>query len=256
MISAASRLRLALLLVFTSFFILVKADDFTVFAAASLNESLKEIGADYEKTTPDKIAFNFEASGTLELQIRHGAPADIFFSADEAKMNDLEKDGLLLAGTRKDLLSNSLVIIVPTDSPATLTSAQQLTDPIFKRIALGETHIVPAGIYAMQYLQKLGIWAAVQPRVVPLENVRAALAAVETGNADAGIVYKTDALHSHKVKIACEVPLNDGPSIVYPAALVKDSKHADAAKRFLAYLETPAAQKIFQKAGFISKVAK
>jgi len=244
----------ALLLLFTTS--LMKADDLTVFAAASLTDALKEIAADYEKTSADKIAFNFAASGTLELQIRHGAPADLFFSADEAKMNDLEKDGLLLPGSRRDLLANQLAIIVPSDSALTLTSPAQLTDPKIKRLALGETHIVPAGIYAQEYLRKIGIWEQIQPRVVPLESVRAALAAVETDNADAGIVYKTDALHSHKVKIAFEVPVAAGPSIIYPAALVKDSRHQPAAGKFLDYLGSPKAQAVFRRDGFITKISK
>jgi molybdate transport system substrate-binding protein len=231
----------------------MKADDLTVFAAASLTDALKEIGAAYEKTSGDKIAFNFAASGTLELQIRHGAPADIFFSADEEKMNDLAKDGLLEPDTRRDLLGNTLVIVVPNDSSLTLTSAAGLADPKVKKIALGQTQIVPAGIYAKEYLQKIGIWDQVQPRVIPQENVRAALAAVETGNVDAGIVYKTDALQTKKVRIAYEVPATDGPAIVYPAALVKGSKHADAAEKFLNYLGSPEAQAVFQRNGFIAK---
>jgi molybdate transport system substrate-binding protein len=229
----------------------MRADDLTVFAAASLTNALKEIGADYAKTSPDKIAFNFAASGTLELQIRHGAPADLFFSADEAKMNDLAKDHLLAPGTRRDLLGNTLVIIVPAGSPLQLASAAGLADPAVKKIALGETHIVPAGIYAQQYLTRIGLWEKVQSRVVPLESVRAALAAVETGNAEAGIVYKTDALQSKKVRIAYEIPAAAGPAIVYPAALVADSKHLAAAGKFLAYLASPPAMAVFARAGFI-----
>lgn len=231
----------------------MKADDLTVFAAASLTDALKEIGAAYEKTSGDKIAFNFAASGTLELQIRHGAPADIFFSADDEKMNDLAKDGLLEPQTRRDLLGNTLVIVVPADSTLTLTSAAGLADPKVKKIALGQTQIVPAGIYAAEYLKEIGIWDQVQPRVIPEENVRAALAAVETGNVDAGIVYKTDALLTKKVRIAYEVPATEGPAIVYPAALVKGSKHMDAAKKFLDYLGSPDALAVFMRYGFIAK---
>jgi molybdate transport system substrate-binding protein len=231
----------------------MKADDLTVFAAASLTDALKEIAANYEKTSGDKIAFNFAASGTLELQIRHGAPADIFFSADEAKMNDLDKDGLLEPGTRRDLLGNTLVIVVPADSALTLTSAAGLADPKVKKIALGQVKIVPAGTYAEEYLKKIGIWDQIQPRVIPQESVRTALAAVETGNVDAGIVYKTDALHSKRARIAYEVAAADGPAIVYPAALVKGTKHADAAKKFLDYLGSPDALAVFARDGFIAK---
>jgi molybdate transport system substrate-binding protein len=231
----------------------MKADDLTVFAAASLTDALKEIDATYEKTSGDKIAFNFAASGTLELQIRHGAPSDIFFSADEAKMNDLDKDGLLEPNTRHDLLGNTLVIIVPAYSKLSLTSAAGLADPKVKKIALGQAKIVPAGTYSEAYLKKIGIWDQVQARVIPQENVRAALAAVETGNVDAGIVYKTDALQSKKVRIVYEVPAAEGPTIVYPAALVKGSKHADAAKKFLDYLGSPDALAVFARDGFITK---
>jgi molybdate transport system substrate-binding protein len=187
------------------------------------------------------------------MQIKAGAPADIFFSADEAKMDDLAKQGLIDSATRKDLLSNSLVIVAPSDSTASMTSAAQLADPKFAKIALGQPQSVPAGIYAKEFLQKIGIWPQVEARIIPAESVRAALAAVETGNVDAGIVYKTDALHSKKVKIAYEVPVADGPAIAYPAALVQGSKHADAAKKFLEYLGKDRSLKIFEKYGFIAK---
>jgi molybdate transport system substrate-binding protein len=231
----------------------LQADDVQVFAAASLTDALKEIAAAYEKTGGDKILFNFAASNTLEMQIKAGAPADIFFSADEAKMNDLATAGLVDAATRQDLLSNSLVIIVPTDSKLTLTSAAGLAGPTVKKIALGQPESVPAGIYAKAYLQKTGVWDKIPSAIVPCESVRAALAAVETGNVDAGIVYNTDALHSKKVKIAFEVPTADAPAIQYPVALVKDSKHTAPAQKFLDYLATPDSLKIFAKYGFITK---
>jgi molybdate transport system substrate-binding protein len=233
----------------------LKADEVEVFAAASLTDALKEIAATYEKSGGDKIIFNFAASNTLEMQIKAagGAPADIFFSADEAKMNDLEKSGLVVKESRKDLLSNSLVVVVPTDSTATLTSAKDLADAKFKKIALGQPQSVPAGIYAKDYLEKIGIWTQIEARVIPSESVRAALAAVETGNVEAGIVYKTDALHSKKVKVAFEVPVAEGPVIAYPVALVEGSKHAAAAKMFLDYLGEPGSLKTFEKYGFIAK---
>jgi molybdate transport system substrate-binding protein len=231
----------------------LKADEIEVFAAASLTDALGEIAASYEKSTGDKVVFNFAASSTLELQIKAGAPADIFFSADEPKMNDLEKQGLIVKESRKDVLSNSLVIVVPSDSSVTLTSAAQIADPKIKSIALGETRSVPAGIYAKEYLQKIGIWDQVSARVIPSESVRAALAAVETGNVDAGIVYKTDALHSHKVKIAYEVPVAEGPAISYPVALVQGTKNTTAAQKFLNYLESADSLKTFEKYGFITK---
>jgi molybdate transport system substrate-binding protein len=231
----------------------LQAEEIEVFAAASLTNALNEIAATYEKSGGDHIIFNFAASNTLEMQIKAGAPSDIFFSADEAKMDDLEKQGLVAKGTRKDLLSNSLVIVVPGDSSATMTSAKQLADPKIQKIALGQPQSVPAGIYAKEYLQKIGIWDQIAARVIPTESVRAALAAVETGNVDAGIVYKTDALISKKVKVAYEVPVADGPAIAYPVALVQGSKHAMSAKKFLDYLSEPSSLKTFEKYGFITK---
>ena len=143
--------------------------------------------------------------------------------------------------------------MVPEDSALTLASAADLVDPKYAKIALGETRSVPAGIYAKEYLEKIGIWDKVSARVIPSVSVRAALAAVETGNVEAGIVYKTDALHSTKVKVAYEVPVAEGPAIAYPAALVAASRHAEGAGKFLAYLESPEALKTFEKYGFVAK---
>jgi molybdate transport system substrate-binding protein len=229
----------------------LRATDINVFAAASLTDSLKEIAAAYAKQTGDKILFNFGASSLLARQIEEGAPADIFFSADEAKMDGLEKKNLILKETRKARLSNSLVIVVASEKGPAITSPKDLASKQVKRLALAEPQIVPAGIYAKEYLQKQNLWAAVQAKVVPTENVRAALAAVESGDAEAGIVYKTDATISKKVKVAYEVPVADTPPISYPMAVVKEAKNPDAAKRFLEHLDSEAAGKVFQKFGFI-----
>ena len=228
----------------------LRAAQVTVFAAASLTESLRQIAADYEKVSGDKIVFNFGASGTLARQIESGAPADIFFAADEAKADGLEKKGLLISGTRTSLLGNSLVIIttpdnLPVHAPADLTNAT------VQHLALGDVKIVPAGTYAKAYLEKLALWSAAEAKVVPCENVRAVLAAVESGNVDAGIVYKTDAAISKKVKVAYEVPIADSPKITYPLALVKDAPQPEAAKKFIEYLATADPAKVFQQFGFI-----
>jgi molybdate transport system substrate-binding protein len=222
-----------------------------VFAAASLTESLKEIAAAYVKQTGDKIVFNFGASNFLARQIEEGAPADIFFSADEAKMDGLEKKGLIVKETRTSRLSNSLVIVVAEDSSLKITSATDLAGAGVRRVAIAEPRTVPAGIYAKEYLEKLKLWPAIQPKVVPTDNVRAALAAVESGNAEAGIVYKTDAAISKKVKVAYEVPPAEGPAISYPVAAVKESKQLEAAKKFLKYLNSDDAGHVFEKFGLI-----
>jgi molybdate transport system substrate-binding protein len=226
------------------------ASQVTVFAAASLTDSLKQIAADYETSSGDKIAFNFAASGTLSRQIEAGAPADIFFAADETKADALEKKGLLISATRKSLLGNSLVIITTPDAAA-LHSPGELTNPAIQHIALGEVQSVPAGTYAKVYLEKLSLWPAVAAKSVPCENVRAVLAAVESGNVDAGIVYKTDAAISKKVKVAFEFPALDGLKISYPLALVKDAPQPEAARKFLSYLDSAKATAVFQKFGFI-----
>jgi molybdate transport system substrate-binding protein len=228
----------------------ISAAELTVHAAASLSDAMNEIGPVYEKESGDKLRFNFGASSMLARQIEEGAPADLFFSADEAKMDALEKKDLLLPGTRHSLLSNLLVIVVPADASAAPKSATDLAKPEFKKLALAEPQTVPAGIYAREYLQKLSLWDAVRDKVVPTENVRAALAAVESGNVEAGIVYKTDSMISKKVKIAVEIPAGEGPKISYPIAVLKSSKHPDRAKKFAEYLAGPMARPAFEKFGF------
>jgi molybdate transport system substrate-binding protein len=214
-------------------------------------DALKEIGADYEKDSGDKVIFNFAASSTLARQIEEGAPADIFFSADEAKMDALEKKGLILKDTRTNRLSNCLVLVVPAQGGPALSSLKDLSLPGIKRIALAEPRTVPAGIYARQYLQKEHLWALVEPKVVPTENVRAALAAVESGNVEAGIVYKTDAAISREVKVAFEIPVGEGPSIRYPMAVVKESRDAAAARKLLEFLNSDPSANVFRARGFI-----
>jgi molybdate transport system substrate-binding protein len=222
-----------------------------VFAAASLTDSLKEISAAYSKQSADRIVFNFAASSTLARQIEEGAPADIFFSADEAKMQQLEKQGLIDTATRRSRLSNTLVIVVPRENEVALASPSDLLQPAVRRIAVGDPRAVPVGVYARQYLLKRGLWEALQPKIVSTENVRAALSAVEAGDAQAGIVYKTDALISKKVKVAFVVPPAESPRISYPVAVVKGAKAAAAGHKFLNYLESAQAGEIFQHYGFI-----
>jgi len=226
------------------------AADLQVFAAASLTDALKEIAAQYEQQTGTHIDFNFAASSLLARQISEGSPADVFFSADEEKMDSLQKKGLILPETRKSLLSNTLVIVILSDSNLTLKDPQQLAKSNWK-IALAEPKTVPAGIYAKKYLQNVGLWSKVIDRVIPTENVRAALAAVESGNVDVGIVYKTDAAISKRVKVAYDIPEKDTPKISYPLAVVRESKNAEAAKAFVQYLSAEESLAIFKKFGFL-----
>jgi molybdate transport system substrate-binding protein len=228
----------------------VRASDLTVFAAASLTDSLKEIGADYEKEAGQKVVFNFEASSMLARQIVEGAPADIFFSADETQMDLLAKKDLIDPATREDRLGNTLVVVVPVDSDLKIGSAHDLTRAGIAKLALGDPKGVPAGVYAKAWLTKLQLWDAIEPKVVPTENVRGALAAVASGNVDAGIVYKTDAAISQKVRIAYSVPAAESPAIRYPMAMVKASQQPEIAKKFLKYLDSDEAAKVFEKFGF------
>jgi molybdate transport system substrate-binding protein len=229
----------------------VQAAEVRAFAAASLTDSLKELAAFYSKTNHDRIVYNFGASSTLARQIEEGAPADIFFSADEAKMDALEAKGLITRSTRKSRLSNSLVIVVAAENGASVRSPKDLAGPAIKRVALGDPKAVPIGVYAKEFLQGLKLWEQVAPKVVATENVRAALAAVESGNADASIVYRTDAAISKKVKVAFKVPAETGPKISYPVALVKDSHAPVAAKQFLDYLQSAEADAVFGRYGFV-----
>lgn len=222
-----------------------------VFAASSLTDALKVIAADYEKQSGDRIQFNLGASSTLARQIEVGAPADIFFSADEAKMDRLEKKGLIVKESRKRRLSNTLVIIVASENGAAIAQPKDLADAKIKRVALGDPKTVPIGVYAKEYLQKQGLWAAVESKVVATENVRAALAAVAAGNADASIVYRTDAAISKQIKVVYEVPRASGPKISYPIALVREARQPAAARKFLQHLASAAATKIFERFGFL-----
>ncbi len=229
----------------------LRAADLNVFAAASLSEALKEITKTYEPASGDKLIFNLGASSALARQIKEGAPADVFFSADEAKMDDLAKSGLIINDTRHSLLSNTLVIVINAEGGAAIAAPADLVKPGIGRIALAEPQTVPAGIYAKAYLQKIDLWKMIIDKIVPTENVRACLAAVESGNVDAGIVYKTDALISKKVKIGYEVTVEQGPVISYPLAVVQGSKSPDAARKFAAYLGSAEAQTVFRKYGFL-----
>ena len=227
-----------------------RAAEIDVFAAASLSEALREIAAQHQRATGDVVRLNLAASSLLARQIKEGAPADVFFSADEAKMDDLAKAGRIDAASRRSLLSNRLVVVVPVESPLSVKSASDLAVPGVKRLALAETSTVPAGIYAKAYLTQAGAWPALATRVVSTENVRAALAAVESGDADAGIVYQTDALISKKVKVAYEVPAAAVPHISYPVALVKGGKNPAGGAQFLARLASAESRAVFAQYGF------
>ena len=224
------------------------ASEVTVFAAASLSEAVGDVARAFEASTGHKVVTSFGPSSFLAKQIMAGAPADLFFSADAAQVEGLIAEKLVLPKDRIDLLSNTLVVVVPVTSQGALRTPSDVAG--VERLALADPEGVPAGVYARQWLRSAGVWEAAQPHVIPLLDVRAALAAVESENADAGIVYKTDAAVSKKVKVAFEVPREKGPSIVYPLALMAASK-SEAARDALAFFAAALAREIYARRGFV-----
>ncbi|MBE9005971.1 molybdate ABC transporter substrate-binding protein [Fortiea sp. LEGE XX443] len=222
-----------------------------VSAAASLKDTLEEIKPLYQQSKPNvNMNYNFGASGALQQQIEQGAPADIFISAAQKQLAALEQKGLLLPGTRSVLAKNRLVLVVPKNITG-ITSFYNLKESKIKRIAIGEPRSVPAGQYAQQVLQKLDIWPQVTKKLVYANNVRQVLAAVESGNADAGLVYATDAKISDKVKVVVAADDKYHSPIVYPMAVVKRSKNTTAAKEFAQFLSSNEAKAVLKKYGFL-----
>ena len=221
----------------------------TVLAASSLTEALPGVGAAWTAAGHPPITFSFDGSSTLAKQIDAGAPADLYFSADTHWMDWLSERGRIEPGTRVDLLGNRLVLIVPASGINAPKRASDLMDPAMRRLALaGES--VPAGRYARAALQSLGVWESVAPRVVSGDNVRTVLGWVATGEADAGVVYATDAAVEPRVRVAHAFPPDSYPPIVYPAAALKGAPHAKDAADFLAYCASPPGMAVFLDAGF------
>jgi molybdate transport system substrate-binding protein len=226
-------------------------EDILVFGAASLTESLQEAGKQFEAANGGKVAFSFGSSSDLARQIEDGAPADVFFSADTAKMGAVEKAGLVKRADRRAFLSNVLVVVVPVGSTADITSARDLV--ALPKLALADPAAVPAGIYAKNWLIQEGVWDAVGKKVIPTLDVRAALAAVAGGDVPAGIVYRTDAAISKEVRVAYTV--TNGPAITYSVAPIASSKHPSTAAKFVAFLDSPAGYAIFERRGFLIRPA-
>lgn len=223
-----------------------------VLAAASLQESLAEAANVWAARGHAKPVLSFAASSALARQVIAGAPADLFLSADEEWMDAVAKAGLLRAGTRATLLGNRLVLIAPVSSKIRLTPARgfALAKALGTgRLALADPDAVPAGKYAKAALAHLGVWAGVAAKVAPAENVRAAMALVERGAAPLGIVYATDARASKAVRVVGILPASSHPPIRYPVALLKASRHRDAAG-FRAFLLSKQGRAIFARHGF------
>jgi molybdate transport system substrate-binding protein len=222
-----------------------------VSAAASLKDALKEIDKGFTKANPNiKVSYNFGSSGALQQQIEQGAPADVFISAATKQMDALEKSNLIVKNTRRNLLTNRLVLIVPSNSNLNITNFKALTNNNIKRISVGEPRSVPVGQYSEEVCKNLGILEQIRSKLVFANSVRNVLAAVETGNADAGIVYITDAKISDKVKVVATAASNLHSPIVYPMAVVAASKNPTAARAYTSYLTKAPAKTVFEKFGF------
>ena len=222
-----------------------------VCAAASLTDALTEIAANYKAVAPNvTLTFSFASSGALQTQIEEGAPADLFVSAAQKQMDALAEKDLIATQSRRDLLVNKVVLIVPADGGDTsLTFADAATDKV-RIIGLGEFASVPVGQYCEEVFTFLGILDAVTAKATYGSDVRAVLTWVESGEADCGVVYATDAATTSKVVVSAEAPTGSHKPIVYPGAVIKASRHAAEAQAFLEYLAGSDAGSVFEQYGF------
>jgi len=233
--------------------LLARAQTLTVFAAASLTDAMNDVSAQWTQAGHPALRLSFASSSTLARQIEEGAPANLFASADEKWMDYLADKKLIAGDTRKDLLGNSLVLIVPSDKPLHVTIAPGFDLPGLLgpngRLATGDPKHVPVGIYAEQALKKLGLWDAVAPHLASTEDVRSALLLVERGESPVGIVYGTDAAVSKAVIVAGTFPESSHDPVSYPFAVTKSGDTPDA-RSLLTFLSGPQARAIFVKRGF------
>lgn len=247
------RMRLVLLLCLLLTPIAARAQGVTIFAAASLTDAMKDIAVAWTKAGHKPLRLSFGASSSLARQIEQGAPAHVFASADLKWMDYLADKGLIAADTRRNLLGNTLVLIVPADRPRTIAITAGLDLPALLgangRIATGDPAHVPVGLYAREALTTLGLWNAAMPRLARTEDVRAALLLVERGEAPAGIVYATDAAASKGVTIAGTFPPDSHQAITYPFAVTKAGDTPEA-RSVMTYLAGPEARALFSQRGF------
>lgn len=226
--------------------------ELTISAAASLNEALIEIKKSFEKENPQiKLLFNIGGSGALKQQILQGAPVDLFLSAARDPFDELIQAGLIEKQTQVDLLGNQLILVTNKETPANINGFSDLKLGKVNKIAIGIPQSVPAGKYAKQTLEYLGLWENLEPIVIQTKDVRQALTYVETGNVDAGIVYMTDVHVSDKVKVVATADEQTHESIIYPAGVIKSSVKKKEAELFLSYLQGKPAKTIFENYGFI-----
>ncbi len=229
--------------------------ELTVSAAASLTNAFKEIGTSFEasqaNTTKAKVLMNFASSGALMQQIAGGAPVDVFASAAQREMNELEKKGLVIVSTRRDFAANGIVLIKPAASKAALKGFEDLKNTGIKKIAIGNPASVPAGMYAQEALKYFKIYDDIKDKLIFGEHVRQVLDYVARGEVDAGVVFSTDAMvRSKEVTIVAPAPGKSHKKILYPVAVVKDSKKIDLSKSFIDFLVSPEGKRILAKYGF------
>ncbi|WP_128658347.1 molybdate ABC transporter substrate-binding protein [Paenibacillus sp. 598K] len=225
--------------------------ELTLSAAASLTDALQEIEQQYKATHPHvTLRFNFGASGSLQQQIEQGAPADLFLSAASKNMEALVEKGLIDASQRTALLNNELVVVTAKDAAFSLDGLEDLKLADIRTLAIGIPESVPAGNYAKEALTAANLWDDLTPKTVQAKDVRQVLQYVETGNAEAGFVYKTDALSTDQVDIAFAVDAALYPAVTYPIGIIKDTDHPDEAEALYTYLQTDEALGIFERYGF------
>jgi len=227
------------------------AAEITVSAAASLTDAFKEIAQGYEAAHPgSKVLLNFGASGALLQQMAKGAPVDVFASADQETMDAAVAQKLVAPRERVNFVRNTLVLVVPADSTLAIKRLDDLRQPTVTRLAVGNPASVPAGRYTRQALETAGLWAPLGPKMIMTQNVRQALDYVARGETEAGFVYGSDAVaFKGKVKVAMQVPL--ATPISYPIATTAGAKDAAESRRFIAWVQAPAAQAVLARYGFM-----
>ncbi len=233
-----------------------EAVELSLYAASSLRDVLEELRPALERETGTRLVVNLGASNDLARQIVAAHKADLFFSADEAWMEHVAAAGLVDAASRRSPLSNRLVVVVPAECTLAIASARDLAQPAVRRLALANPEAVPAGKYAKAWLESQGVWSAVAERVIPALDVRAALAAVESGAVEAGIVYRTDAARSRRARTVYVVAEEEGPRISYALAALAPRPHLEAARAVAAWLAGPEAAAAFARHGFVVSASK
>ena len=224
-------------------------DELLVFAATSLTDAMAEAAAEFEATNGTKVEVSYGPSRALAQQIARGANPDVYFAAGQPPMNFLQEGGYIADGDAVRLLSNKIVLITGRDAPS-IGSISDLADADLKRVAMPDPEIAPAGNYTRTALQNLGLWDGLLPRIVFANDVRATLSYVQTGNADAGFLYQTDAANAEDITVLDIVPTDSYPDVVYPAAVVRSTDNVQGAEAMLEFLQSDAGKEIFRRHGF------